>query len=224
MIEKLSREETIKILKVTGNFEVDDDGVEDKLSVKFIDSEDDLTLSLPVSMPDLLNWVCDISTVPDMPDNRSTIDVEKAYSLLTNFINWYISNSSKKQIATIAKLLSWQDKVAGYLWFIQEECAKYSAYHNRDYAERKFRTAIKEVKFMENLSNPLSGVHSKSKAESEIGDIRKTEVINYNIANRLQGLIKRADMLLKVCSQRIAWLREEEKNARFQQQGEKNKK
>lgn len=120
---------------------------------------------------------------------------------ITQLKDWYFKNSAN---SNINKLLDFQDKLGTLSFNLSETYCQYSKDYNFSYIQRKYNFAIEKGKF---IDQHKSATESDNLAEIGIKDFRESEVLNYEIAQRLNLIRQDVRMLLQLSQQRISHLK-----------------
>lgn len=130
--------------------------------------------------------------------------MEKTIKIINDAIVWYEKNSSN---AGIDKLLDFQDKLAAHTAYISDSLNKYHSGYVDAYRVRKWTFNKEKTAFIKEKSMTAAQAESESHKLTEV--LKEQEDYNYNIGYKLNLLIKDCDRILKVCQQRISFLKME---------------
>jgi len=122
---------------------------------------------------------------------------------INSLIEWYNNNSDK---ASIDKLLDFQDKLAAQTYFLSESLTKYHSEFTNAYRVRKWTFNKEKTAF---IKDKMTAALADAKAHTVTEVLKETEDFNYNIGYKLDIIIRSADRILKVCQQRISYLKME---------------
>lgn len=134
-----------------------------------------------------------------------------AIDAVLRYIAWYRKKSDGANIHT---LLKFQDRLAAHVANLSEQYVKYSLGYNLSYINRKYSTAVNKQKARENMNVSDSADWAEIRTKKD----RKQEVLNYEIAQRLQMIRQDARTILQVCMQRISYMKLEYESSKIHNQ------